>query len=296
MKYVFNVLLAFVVIWIIWSVIDHDKKDTSPELTHIGAEDTFDGTRRIETCRNKFSKPIAVEFYNDEMFVSNIVSSSKGSDSSGFVCRTNLYGDVVGALDTPELTSPKGMAEKNGVLYIADIDRLIEYDIDLDSTMRIIKIKGAKSLCDVEADRLGNVYISDTQNGCIYKLKGDTAVLFTRDTLCQGIMGLCSYDHYLYAGADDRIIRIDEYGHVRTLAHTTYPVYGIRADGDGNFITTDFDGTIYATNLYKTQTIISKRNGMNAAMIGYMPEQRRLVVPTYNDNSVELYEIGKYLQ
>ena len=74
------------------------------------------------------------------------------------------------------------------------------------------------------------------------------------------------------------------------------PVYGICSDDNGNFITTDFSGNVYVVSSGKQQLLVKKRQGINAAGIGYIPEQKLLAVPTYANNSIEIYEIGRYLQ
>ena len=124
MKYVFNILIAFVVIWIVWSVIDHAPKTASVEVSTMAEAKDFDGARIAKTCKERFQKPVSVEFCNDEMFVSNAMSYTGNADSAGFVCRTTLYGEFVDTLRIAGLRSPKGMTVKDGYLYIADVNSI----------------------------------------------------------------------------------------------------------------------------------------------------------------------------
>lgn len=296
MKYVFNVLVAFVVLWIVWSVIDHKPKDTGVKAASADSVDGFAGARILKTCKNYFSKPMSVEFCNDAMFVSNVVTEPDAMDSVGYVCRTSLYGEIVDTLRIDGLNSPKGMVEHGGYLYIADINRIAKYDVEADTLVAMIPVPGAKYLFDMEKDRAGRLYVSDSYGERVYRIDGDSAVLFACDTLCANISGLCYYNNNLYAGAKNRILRIDSLGRVKTVFNTAYSVCGIRSDDEGNFITTDFVGNVYAVGRRKAQLLVGRRQGVQAADVGYLPEQRILVVPTYGDNSVELYEMGKYLQ
>lgn len=294
MKYVFNVVLAFIVIWVVWSVIDHEPKKEGVSVSEIEDNDVFDGARKLKTCTKTFQKPMSVEFCDDEMFVSNVADPDE--DGLGYVCRLGLYGDIIDTLSIHGLNSPKGMVELDGVLYIADVNRVIKYDLNRDILVATINVPDAKSLFDVTKDRTGRLFVSDTQGERILCIDGDTARIFAADTLLSGVSGLCSYEGYLYAACQKRIVRIDSEGRMRIFAYTAYPVCGISSDDEGNFLTTDFSGNIYVVSSGRQQLLVPKRQGVSGADIGYIPEQRRLVVPTNSGNSVEIYEIGRYLQ
>ena len=296
MKYVFNILIAFVVIWIIWTVIDHGPKHAETEVSEAGAYNDFNGAQLVKACDGSFKRPFAVEFCNDEMFVANAIADRDGKDSTGFVCRTSLYGEFVDNLHIDDLKSPKGMAVNDGNLYIADLNRIIKYDIDGDSIAAILPIAGAKNLSDIAKDRTGLLYVSDSQYAKIYRIKNDTVSLFASDTLLNGVSGLAYYDGFIFAGAQRRIVRLDTLGRTRIFAHVVYPVCGLCADDGGNFITTDFAGNVYVVSSGPQQLLVKRRQGVNSAIIGYIPEQKLLAVPTFAGNSVEIYEIGRYLQ
>ncbi|MCR5456238.1 MAG: hypothetical protein K6F33_14745 [Bacteroidales bacterium] len=296
MKYVFNVALAFVVIWVVWSVIDHEPKTENIHVSHVKADTSFVGARSLKVCRNSFQMPMGVVFCNDEMFVSNVVVNPDEDDTLGYVCRAGLYGDIVDSLKIPALYAPKGMVEQDGYLYIADISRVVKYNLDKDELVSIIYVPNAKSLFGLAKDRLQRIYVTDTESKTVYRIEGDSARVFANDTLLAGVSGLCSYNGYLYAAAHRRIVRIDSMGRTKIFAHTAYPVCGISSDDEGNFITTDYAGNIYVVSSGKQQLLVKKRNNVSGADINYIPEQRRLVVPTGTGNSVEIYEMGKYLQ
>ena len=296
MKYVFNILIAFVVIWIVWSVIDHAPKTASVEVSTMAEAKDFDGARIAKTCKERFQKPVSVEFCNDEMFVSNARSYTGNADSAGFVCRTTLYGEFVDTLRIAGLRSPKGMTVKDGYLYIADVNSIAKYDIDGDSLVTMIPVEGAQNLADIEKDHAGRLFASDAQGAKIFCIKNDTARLFVADTLLRNVSGLSYYKGYIFAGVKNHIMRIDSVGKTRIFANVVYPVYGICSDDEGNFITTDFSGNVYVVSSGKQQLLVKKRQGINAAGIGYIPEQKLLAVPTYANNSVDVYEIGRYLQ
>ena len=296
MKYVFNVLIAFVVIWIVWSVIDHEPKKAHTEISELSVEKDFDGARLHKSCNGNLDRPFAVEFCNDEMFVANTIAGKDGNDSTGFVCRTSLSGEFVDYLHINDLKSPRGMTVCDGYPYIADLNSIVKYDIDGDSIEAIIPIDGAKRLTDIEKDRTGLLYVSDTQDAKIYRIQNDTASLFASDTLLNGVSGLAYYDGYIFAGVNKRIMRVDASGKLKTFAKVVYPVLGLCSDDNGNFITTDFVGNVYAVSSGKQQLLVKKRQSVYAAGIGYIPEQKLLAVPTYTNNSVDVYEIGRYLQ
>lgn len=296
MKYVFNVLIAFVVIWIVWSVIDHDPKKAHTEISERGVVKDIDGARLLNSCNGNLKRPVAAEFCNDEIFVANTIADKAGKDSTGFVCRTSLYGEFIDYLHIDGLKSPRGMTVCDGYLYIADHNSIFKYDIDGDSTAAVIPIDGAKRLADIEKDRAGLLYVSDLQAAKIYRIQNDTASLFASDTLLNGASGLAYYDGYIFAGANKRIVRVDASGRVKIFARVVYPVLGFCADDNGNFITTDSVGNVYVVSNGPQQLLVKRRQGIFSMMTGYIPEQKLLAVPTYTNNSVDVYEIGRYLQ
>ena len=90
MKYVFNVLIAFVVIWIVWSVIDHEPKKASVAVSAMAGAKDFDGARLANTCNSRLQKPVSVVFCNDENEI-DIIICKTASDATRFYVILQKY-------------------------------------------------------------------------------------------------------------------------------------------------------------------------------------------------------------
>lgn len=296
MKYVFNVLLALIVVYIVWKCV-LPNNHVAPDVTAQQSED-FSGARILKTCKNYFSHPISVVFDsdNDLLLVSNSANNIGGEDSLGYICRTSMYGEVIDTLRTGLMKSPKGVAIKDSILYIADADRVVLYNLYKDTVCNIIKVDGAMYLYDIEKDKSGNIFVSDSHARKIFKLTSDSAMVFAADSLLENVAGLCFDGDVMYAGAKGKILKVGNNGRVSTYVNVRYSVCGIKSDNNGGFVTSDFNGNVIAVSGKKTEVLVGKRNGINAADFEYVQSQRMLLLPTFADNSLEIYEIGRYLE
>jgi sugar lactone lactonase YvrE len=104
---------------------------------------------------------------SDTYLVSNINGEPLGADDNGFIMRISPEGKITdpkwidGAKDNIKLNAPKGMAIVNGVLYVADIDTVREFDAKTGEPKGEVKIDGATFLNDVAASGDG-VVVTDS--------------------------------------------------------------------------------------------------------------------------------------
>ncbi len=107
---------------------------------------------------------------NDVLYVSNITDHPFNKDGTGYISKIGLDGTIIEKKWIDKLNAPKGLTISKDKLYIADIDELVEVDIENGKILN--KYKGYGSVCmnDVTADKYGNVYVGDTYNDTIYRL------------------------------------------------------------------------------------------------------------------------------
>lgn len=91
-------------------------------------------------------------------------------DADGSIAIVSLDGKVLNPNFITALNNPKGLALLGNKLYVSDVTKLIEINVDNGSIVNKYKGKGAKFLNDVTIDNQGNVYVSDMHNSSIYKL------------------------------------------------------------------------------------------------------------------------------
>ena len=80
----------------------------------------------------------------DVIYVASINGNSAEKDGNGFISRLNSDGSIKDLMWVNNLDAPKGMAAYDGKLYVSDIDRLVE--IDLESGRVISKYHAADAV------------------------------------------------------------------------------------------------------------------------------------------------------
>lgn len=299
MKYVFNAIILLAVIFVIRMAACHDTESTESGIETAKSRETdFLGARLLKTCKNYFSFPqsVVLDEKNDIIYISNVVSDSLKKATYGYVCRAGLSGEVIDTLNIPELSAPKGMAVGDGVLFIADADCLVEYGIQEDSVVKKYQIPGAVSLNDVVISGKGTVYVSDSEENCIYKVSGGGADVFfsSQDYDLKGV--LCFDDGFLYAASDKKILKISEKAKAEVFKTLKFTPSGIKPDGKGGFLVASPSDGIFAMKKDSSEVIVKKRQNIYCTDFEYVEQQKTLFAPTGKDNSLEIYEVGQYFK
>lgn len=103
----------------------------------------------------------------DVYLVSNINGHPLDEDDNGFILKVSPSGEslgrlVDGAKEDVTLHAPKGLGLVDGVLYVADIDRIRTFDLATGTPKGEIALKGASFANDVAVSEKGDVYVSDS--------------------------------------------------------------------------------------------------------------------------------------
>ena len=83
----------------------------------------------VEKTLSGFSSPESVVVSGDDVFVSNVGVKLDpfAKDGDGFITRLDRQGNIKALKWADRLDAPKGMIAVNGVLYVADIDRVVGF-------------------------------------------------------------------------------------------------------------------------------------------------------------------------
>lgn len=122
-------------------------------------------------------------------FISNVAGEGEVKDGVGWISKLSPSGEVVAAKFIDGLNAPKGMAVVGGALYVADIDRVRSFDAATGAPLAAIAIDGAKFLNDATAWN-GEVYVSDSGTGRIWRLAAEGPVLWREGPDLDGVNGL----------------------------------------------------------------------------------------------------------
>ncbi len=232
---------------------------------------------------------------NNVLYVANINGSPVVKDGNGFISKLSKDGEVVDLKWIDGLNAPKGMGQYGNLLYVTDIDELIEIDIEAGEVLSRFKVEGARFLNDIAIDPNGIVYISDTQNNVIYVFDGNSVEEWYTNDDFNGLNGLLYYGNALYAGSQDLILKINPFNKAsKRAAENMGVVDGLNIDEYQNFIVSDFSGRLqYLKPAGEFYTLFNTTDQMiNAADVFYDVKDGILYVPTFRDNRVAAYKIN----
>jgi outer membrane protein assembly factor BamB len=233
---------------------------------------------------------------NKVLYVSNINDPAAGKDGNGSIGRVSLTGEVqevewvVGGMD-----SPKGLGLSNGLLYVADLTKVVVIDVKSGKVVRTIEVNDAGMLNDITVDEQGVVYISDSDKKRVYRLNNNKAEVWLEKDHFQKPNGLLAHQNKFYlmdmnAGIFYEVDK--ESKELRKIADNLVGGDGIIPYGDG-FIISDWNGAInyVSANGQVEKLIDTKADKVNAADIAYIPDQNLLLVPTFFANKIVAYQV-----
>lgn len=228
------------------------------------------------------------------IFVSNINGSPLEKDNNGFISKLTQDGNIVKLEWITGLHAPKGMGIYKDRLFVTDIDRIAEIDIEAGQIVRYYEVPDASFLNDIVIDQVGAIYISDTQANAIYKLFNGVVKKWLSSKNIAAPNGLCISKEFLLIGTKEKIVKVD-------LGKMTLSDYMLNTGGidglicfDNNkLIYSDWSGNIYLASLGKETIKLLDTTPLkiNAADLGFDYERKVLFVPTFFDNRVMAYKI-----
>ena len=198
------------------------------------------------------------------------------------------------------LTRTLGMVIVDSILYVADYSGVVGFNILTDELLFTIPINGREVLNDITADTSGFLYVTDSSNGNIYRVK------ISNHSYSTIVSGIYWPNGILYDEFSDRIL-FCSFGNnvpIRSINRSTFAVTtvistnftdldGLTIDNDGNiYISSWGSNSIYKyDNSFSNAPVLVSSNHNGPADIYYNKRNRILVVPNFNSNSVEFIQI-----
>lgn len=228
------------------------------------------------------------------IFVANIDGDAVAKDGKGSIAQLTPDGQVKNPEWVKGLNAPKGMAVFKGKLYVSDIDELVEIDISKAAVINRYPVPAAVFLNDVAASNDGKVFVSDSRTNKVHMLEGGKMSDWHSDLHVKGINGLFTEGDYLYVGSD-KIQRIEIATRaVETIQEDCGGIDGLCKDNDNQFIFSNWAGRIFYLENGKMEKMIdSTAEKVNTADISFAKALNLLLVPTFLDNQVIAYQVGK---
>ena len=229
---------------------------------------------------------------NNVIYTSNIEGDPSAKDGKASIAKVQPDGSIINARWATGLNAPKGLVLLNGKLYVADVDELVAINQNDGKIAQHYPIKGAAFLNDVATD--GNkIYVSDTKTGNVYMLDNGNV-----STIAQGRDGAnglaCDKNGQLYILDNKGLSKYNVAGkQSQFINQAVTGGDGLIILDDSTYIASRWQGEIYLIKNGKEQLLLdTKADSSNTADIGYIPNEKLVLVPTFYKNKVVAYKLN----
>ena len=248
---------------------------------------------------------------NDRYLVSNINGKPDGADNNGYISELSPDGKVLkekfiaGGVGKTKLDAPKGTGISGGVLYVSDITVVRMFDLKTGTPKGEIAVPGATFLNDLAIAKDGRVYVSDsgmksgasgfepTGSDAVYVIEKGKLRTIAKGKELGGPNGLLALDNGVLVNtfSSDEIYRLDEKGEKHDVTKTPAGgLDGMAQFGDGLLVSSWKGSAIYRGSLNHPFDLAYGGLG-GAADFGIDTKRKRILVPRFLDNAVEVYDL-----
>jgi sugar lactone lactonase YvrE len=262
-----------------------------------------------------FQTPESVLFdaTSDVYLVSNINGSPTAEDNNGFISKVGPDGTVVdlkwieGGQKEVALNAPKGMAVRGDVLYVADISTVRMFDRATGAPEGNIAVKGAGFLNDLSSSPDGTIYLSDsgvkvgekgfvpTGTDAVYKIDAENKVtkLIGGKALRQP-NGLLAEEGgvWVVTMGGNELYRVSNDG--KKEPSVTVPsggLDGLVRTNDGRLLISSWEASTVFSGPATGQFSAAWAGIQSPADIGYDTKRNRLLVPSFEGNTVQIQPV-----
>jgi len=258
--------------------------------------------------KDVFSRPESAVYdaQNKVIYVSNINGDGTAKDGNGYITKVSPDGKVVAKEWVGGLNAPKGLGLYNGKLYAADVDELVEINLDSATVTARYPAQGAQFLNDVTVDNAGNVYVSDSGTGTIYRLSQGNVSAWLKDDRVTSPNGLFAERGQLIVAASDS--KAQNPGNARYMQSVSYngrtikplkdetglgAIDAVEPDGKGGYFLTDWGaGTVmyYTPEIGAVELI---KLGQGTADMDYVPETDMIYLPVMMSDELVAFNVSR---
>lgn len=245
---------------------------------------------------------------SDTIFVSNVNGAPDEKDSNGFISTVSPDGTVVKADWLTGLHAPKGLALSGNMLYVSDIDTLVEIDVESGEISNRYEAEGAQFLNDVAVDADGNVYVSDMMANVVHRLSEGELKPWIASEALENPNGLLVDGDQLIVGSWGKMtdgFATEVPGHLKAVSLEDQSISslgngsavgnldGVEPDGKGNYYVTDWMAGKLFHIMPSGESTELLDLGQGSADHTIMADQGLIIIPLMMQNKVVAYKIGE---
>ncbi len=263
-----------------------------------------------ETSELKTPESVIYDLKRNVLYVSNINGSPMEKDGNGFITKLSTDGNLIDLKwASGDLSAPKGMAIANDHLFVTDISRVVEIDLEDGKLIKTYPVAEAVFLNDAVADNEGNVYISDMMTDSIYRIKNGMIELWLKSEKLASPNGLAIDQDKLIVGSwgvmDGEGFATTIPGHLLIVSLYTKEISdlgnanpvgnldGVEITANGDFLVTDWmAGTLFRIDRQGHAETLANLN-QGSADLEYIQEKNLLLIPMMKDHKIVAYRFAE---
>lgn len=232
----------------------------------------------------------------NQFYVSNINRQSE-AENAGYIALVNTDGSIKNAKWVTGFKGPLGNDVHGDFLYVNDRSTVVKIDIASGEIVDRIAVAGAEALNGMDIAEDGTIYAADSRTNKVFRIRpdGEITVVVESDSLETPNGVLINGDELLVASSDGSSLKAVNLGSgsIETRVTGLGQVDGIVPLNGGRYLTSSWKGEVYFIDENRNQQTIldTKDQAVNAADIGYIPQENLLVVPTFHDNRLVAYRL-----
>jgi hypothetical protein len=290
---------TFLFIFVLAAIISCNpakKKDTTKSETEAaGPSYTIELLWESDTLL-RTPESVLIDRERNVLYVSNVNLNPWEKDGNGFISKMDKQGNITELKWIEGLHGPKGMGILGNSLFIADIDVLVEANIETGEIMNKLEFEGEPQLNDITVGQDGIVYVSGSGSQKIYAVENGNVTEYLEGEEGERFNGLYwEKDRMLLiTSASSQFKEIDHSSkEVNIIAENMGHGDAIAPVGDGGYLCTSWSGKIfYVSDGGETTTLLdTEALEENAADLDFSIENQILYVPTFFKNQVKAYQL-----
>jgi len=268
-------------------VDENPEESDAPELV---LQKVWETDTLLRIPESVLYDPVREVFY-----VTNINGRSDDKDGNGFISRISNQGEILDLQWITGLNAPKGMGIWENSLFLTDIDRLVEVNLEKEEIVKEYPVQGAQFLNDVSISSSGEVYFSDTRANRIYQMTDGEVSTWLEGSGLNGPNGLLVEKDRMFVasrgGNNMKVISLTD-KEVNVILDSIQGGDGIDNFGE-NYLYSNWNGEVYwiIPEWRKIKILDTREEKINAADIDYEPSLKLLLVPTFMGNRLVAYRI-----
>ncbi|MFZ5978031.1 MAG: DUF4440 domain-containing protein [Bacteroidota bacterium] len=214
------------------------------------------------------------------------------SMNAGAIVRMDTAGRIIQKDWVTGLSSNKGSALYNGLLYTAETAAVAVVDVKTAKVVKRIPVEGAVMLNDLAIDTKGTIYVTDTRAGKVYRIEGNKPAVYLESL--PGANGLLTVGTDLYVVTSTSFLKVNASKSVTTIADGFESgLDGIVILAENEFIISNYRGILYHVKADGTKQILldTRANGIMSNDISFNSKTKTLYVPSFRTNQVIAYKV-----